>query len=94
MSQMEQRYGVKCMAQPKIAVSAKLCKRYQFRFPKSKKKRIRNKWGKRLQNFTIEPLKYAYRLQDGSFLCHPAMLNALRKYLTQEGYVGCLPITS
>ena len=94
MNQIAQRYGVKCMAQPKIIVDTKLCRRYQFRFPRSKKKRIRKKWVKRLQNFKVEPLMCAYKLRDGSFICHPVMLNVLRQYLTQEGHVGCLPINS
>ncbi|MFA6959935.1 MAG: hypothetical protein WC205_04190 [Opitutaceae bacterium] len=41
----------------------------QFRFPKSKKKRIRKKWAKRPGNW--RPMKKVWVLEDGTIYAHP-----------------------
>lgn len=47
----------------------------QFRFPRSKKKRIRNKWAKRDENYRWTPT--AYRMGD-TFIAHPSWVARLR----------------
>jgi hypothetical protein len=48
----------------------------QFRFPRSKKKRIRAKWARRAEN--SRPMRHA--LQQGSTLyCHPTFAARLRR---------------
>lgn len=49
----------------------------QFRFPRSKKKRIRNKWSKNKNNFrpiTNRAFKY-----QGKIFCHPIFAEKMRK---------------
>lgn len=60
----------------KILVSTSLIEFYQFRFPKSKKKRIRKKWSKRKENYR-EKLK-AVKLGDILYVS-PSFLEVLKK---------------
>jgi hypothetical protein len=53
-----------------VVVPSKHCME-QFRFPKSKKKRIRNKWAKRPENW--RPMRTAL-LTPEALYCHPALL--------------------
>ena len=46
----------------------------QFRFPRSKKRRIRNKWAKRAENFRDYPVVY---MIDGVMHVHPDWYDAL-----------------
>jgi len=48
----------------------------QFRFPRTKKRRIRNKWSKRSINF--RPARRAYQGFDGLYV-HPVMWERLGK---------------
>ncbi len=58
-------------------VESPLCQnRVQFRFPKSKKKRIRAKWEKREENVRYVPT--AYRAADGVMYFHPTIAANLR----------------
>lgn len=52
----------------------------QFRFPRSKKKRIRNKWASRPNN--RKPDRHFYII-DGKYFCHPAVLNSVISQLAQ-----------
>lgn len=50
-----------------IEINDFLCcrsKQIQYRFPKSKKTRIREKWRKQLQNFKTIEKHYAYKVND------------------------------
>ena len=47
----------------------------QCRFPKSKKPRIRKKWGKRPQNFKPDPRVMVF---DGMLVCHPSIASELQ----------------
>lgn len=51
----------------------------QFRFPRSRKKRIRNKWAKRPENFRPS-VKAVYQMGD-TIICHPKMAALIRKTL-------------
>lgn len=52
----------------------------QFRFPRSKRRRIRKKWAKDKHNFKPSP----QILRSGNTLiCHPAMAVKLREHLAQ-----------
>lgn len=57
-------------------------KREQFRFPRSKKKRIRNKWAKRERNYKYTPM--AFRGPENSIYCHPSIAARLRASLPNE----------
>lgn len=60
----------------RVLESSHCQERVQFRFPRSKKKRIRNKWIKREENVRYEPR--AYRFQ-GQVICHPSIAKRLRE---------------
>jgi len=49
----------------------------QFRFPKSKKARIRKKWSNRPENFG--PDKNGYFINKTTFVCHPSLAGKIRK---------------
>ena len=53
----------------------------QFRFPHSRKKRIRNKWTKRPQNW--RPSRQAYQIGDTLFM-HPIFAAQLASQLGEE----------
>lgn len=44
---------------------------YQFRFPKSKKKHIRNKWAKRIENFRPIPKSATPRFYSSHIVIEP-----------------------
>ena len=48
----------------------------QFRFPKSRKRRIRKKFAKTPANF--RPSTKAYATPDGALICHPTFVSRLR----------------
>ena len=61
----------------RLIVSPHCLLRIQFRFPRSKKKRIRAKWAKREENVRYKPT--AYLAPENTIYCHPliaAKLNA------------------
>lgn len=56
------------------------CKeRVQWRFPRSKKKRVRKKWAQREENVRYEPR--AYRMGTNKIICHPSYAQRLREEL-------------
>ncbi len=55
----------------------------QFRFPRSRKQRIRAKWAKRPENFRPD-LKRGYMMGD-TFICHPIFAAQLRLQLARRG---------
>lgn len=59
-----------------LIVSEHCQKREQYRFPRSKKKRIRNKWAKRERNYKYTPM--AYRAPENTIYCHPSIAARLR----------------
>ena len=67
----------------KILVSTSLIEFYQFRFPKSKKKRIRKKWSKRKENYR-EKLK-AVKLGDTLYVS-PSYFEVLKKDAIQSDH--------
>jgi hypothetical protein len=56
----------------------------QFRFPKSKRRRIRDKWAARVTNSRWMPDPNVYRI-DGNIIGHPAAIYRLRKRLEKKG---------
>jgi hypothetical protein len=63
--------GIKKTEGIKIVVNDLTCISYeskQFRFPKSKKTRIRNKWKKRKENYRIEKVHRAIKINDIMFV--------------------------
>jgi hypothetical protein len=51
----------------------------QIRFPRSKKKRIRNKWSARKENWKITPDPTYYHWGN-QIVCHPVMAEKLRNH--------------
>ena len=51
----------------------------QFRFPRTKKRRIRNKWAKRSYNF--RPARHALQMGADTLICHPTLAAKLRRQL-------------
>lgn len=50
----------------------------QFRFPRSKKRRIRNKWAKQPKNFKAWLEPRAYQIGN-KIIAHPALIAQIRK---------------
>jgi len=59
-----------------IIVSANACERKQFRFPRTKKRRVRAKWSKRERNFKYIPKAFWVGNQ---IICHPSIYAQLRR---------------
>lgn len=53
----------------------------QYRFPRSKKRRIRKKWEKDDTNFRAS--RTAYHLPNGSIVCHPEMAEKIRREINK-----------
>jgi hypothetical protein len=62
----------------RIVVSELMADRVQFRFPRSKKKRMRKKWAKNPENWKYVPWDRAYRVGDTLHM-HPQMFERLRR---------------
>lgn len=61
----------------------------QFRFPRSKKKRIRKKWEKRPENYRRVPWKYAiHDTRSGLMVMHPLMAAELRRTIAERPEVN------
>ncbi len=56
-------------------------KRVQFRFPRSKRRRIRKKWRKRAANFREEPVAW---LIGGEVFCHPNVYEKFKRLAVQR----------
>lgn len=54
----------------------------QFRFPCSKKRRIREKWKKRAENYKIVPWENFVQMEKKLY-SHPSLVNKLRNELEQ-----------
>jgi len=65
----------------------------QYRFPRSRKRRIRKKWARRSENHRAS--SKAYLLPDGTVVCHPTLAVRLRMEAlkTVDPWVrdGCKP---
>lgn len=61
-----------------IIESQSMTETYQFRFPRSKKKRIKKKWQKRPINFKTRPRK-DFLLYGDYVICNPIMAAKLRR---------------
>jgi hypothetical protein len=74
-----------------IVPNSFLADRVQYRFPVSKKKRIRQKWAKRPGNYRTVPRRVAYSLKGGdgsiTLICHPAMVEELQTAVRETGGV-------
>lgn len=49
----------------------------QYRFPRSKKKRIRAKWAKRQENYRMVPVYDVIWLSSGKLMMHPETYKAI-----------------
>jgi hypothetical protein len=64
--------GIPIVANPHMPVTQKR----QVRFPRSKKKRIRNKWAKSQTNFRDEAVVW---LMSGAYHAHPTTFDSISK---------------
>jgi hypothetical protein len=60
----------------RIIESPMCVKRWQFRFPRTKKKRTRAKWAKREENYKTEPAAMIMGLNQ--IVAHPALVAKFR----------------
>ena len=51
--------------------------RFQFRFPRSKRVRIRKKWAKKAENYREEA---AIFLVNGAYIGHPKIVGVIRNF--------------
>ncbi len=65
----------------KFIESVFACNRIQFRFPRSKKKRIQNKWSKRDENYKNVP--EMFKLGD-TIYGHPTLINKIKGEFKEE----------
>jgi hypothetical protein len=65
----------------RVIESAHARERIQWRFPRSKKRRIRAKWENREENWRYEPR--AFRHGENTIICHPSIAARLRASLQQ-----------
>jgi hypothetical protein len=70
-------YGYSNM-RPKFISSPYMADFVQYRFPRSKKKRIRKKWAKDLRNYRYVPWKTVYLMGDTVF-AHPAVIGQIER---------------
>lgn len=66
---------------PRIYSTPLAVERKQYRFPRSKKKRIRNKWAKREQNYRYIPR--IYQLGDAIY-AHPSLYQRLLREIPAD----------
>ena len=67
-----------------VRTSSFLVDKVQFRFPRSKKKRMRKKWARQEKNYHFVPSNSIWTI-GGSIYVHPQVLNRMR---SMEGAIG------
>ena len=77
----------------RIITDHQMADRVQFRFPRSKKRRIRKKWAKRQENWKAVPWPRAYQI-NGTLVMHPAMLAELERVVPRVSNWGAIPIAN
>ena len=78
-------YGFKIIEEPAMEIE----KRVQFRFPKSKKRRIRKKWSRRSENWKDVP-QSGILMVNGTLFIHPLRMTELRAQLERRVMDGIL----
>ena len=58
--------------------------KYQFKWPRSKRKRIRQKWEKQEKNFKYKPDMSYYQTGSGAFIGHPAAIAVLKQHIQRR----------
>ena len=87
-------FGVRVMVPNVIINPLMIVRGDQFRYPVSKKRRIRKKWAGRERNFRRVPDPNIYEMGKGTFICHPVHHVRLSRCLRETGYVYPLPVCS
>jgi hypothetical protein len=71
----------------KLIEDPNLMESYQFRFPKSKNKRIQTKWRKRKRNWKSRPdSKFYIDMYYKTIIAHPLAMKALKKETEPSDY--------
>lgn len=69
----------------RITLSNFLSKKIQKKFPRSKKKRMRNKWAKREDNYVSEPDLQVYIMEEKKeMVMHPSVWAKMQKSLPKD----------
>lgn len=66
----------------KILEDPMMADRVQFRFPRTKKRRIRKKWSKRPENYKIVPWPKVYRINEEAFRLQAASVLGIPEDMT------------
>ena len=69
---------------PSPYVPPQQTERVQFRFPRSKKRRIRAKWAKRTSNWKTVSYSVAYCIQGIGIVCHPSVADEIRAAVANQ----------
>jgi len=67
----------------KIIDSFAMRDKIQFRFPRSKKKRIRKKWAKQNKNYKFIP-KQEMLIMGNQIICHPIIAQQIRDVVEEK----------
>lgn len=70
----------------KILVSTSLIEYYQYRFPKSKKKRIRRKWARRKENYRERDS--AVLFDEDTLFVSPSLFEKFKNMKHQEHWIN------
>jgi hypothetical protein len=76
ISGMKTLYGINLIVSPSLAITD----RVQFRFPRSKKARIRKKWSKRQENFKSVHRDQCFKMGN-TIVCSPGFCAKIQKDL-------------
>lgn len=76
-------YGIQVISSPEAV------KHVQYRFPRSKKRRIRKKWAKQEKNYQYEPMSYLVNSGYGrpQLICHPSVYNKISTEIDKQNQV-------
>lgn len=77
-------FGVQIITSPRLVESR------QFRFPRSKKKRIRKKWMRRSANFKNFPSRTILQI-GGQWVMHPEILRQIKCKLNDDSVPQLIP---
>ncbi len=83
-------FGPRIRLAPRIISDPRLVHTEQFRFPRSKKRRIREKWARRPFNSKLSPDQGYYIAKlDGveTWIFHPSMFEQVHSIMVEKGFI-------
>lgn len=70
-----------CFIPNKFYKDSSLTEYLQFRFPRSKSKRIRKKWRKKSENWKNIPLPHLFQIENFGYIGHPITVERTLRHL-------------